>query len=576
MRTRPVLAVTAPVAALSLCLTAGSAGAATAAPAKGKAVSSLSLLQVAAAGHTLRLGDLAMTADTVSGKALSSITLTPLTADGTKIGTQTVTPANSPLTSPSASTPSALAGVVSLASPIFTAAATDAPSATAGASSLGSVKVLGLDIPLDGALNLASVVNAVKGASSIKTLEVKDLALPSIADLLAALGLDLSKLPIATLETLVQQLDLVTSAITTAESAASAALAQVDAATQTLADATTSVTTATGNLTAATSALQTQLDLIPAASLLGLPAGSDTVTGFLALPSATQTVLEGVVPGITGALSAFTAAKTALDTANAAVTAAQAALTALTASLQGVLAPLTGLLTGVLDSTPLLSIDDLAITSKAVASSNKAGGQQAEVLGGSISGLHVLGTDVLDNVLGSSTVDLSALVGSVADQLTAAVAGLTGTLSSVLSAVPGLPELVVPAPQISLLKKTTSTSISGGYGRALASVTGLSIALPAISLPAALAVPNAASLPGVSAVGSLLTSAPVTVGIGTISDQAAFAPAVVASNPQTTPQTPSTPQTPPLASTGLPVGLAALALLFVGAAVVVRRRAQQQ
>ncbi|MCU1621909.1 MAG: hypothetical protein JWL79_754 [Frankiales bacterium] len=573
MRTRPVLATTAAVAAIGLCIASSSASAATATPAKGKATSVLSLLQVTAAGHALRVGDLTLSSDTLTGKALSSISVTPVVADGTAIGQQSITPANSPLTSPSASSPGALAGLLSVTSPVFGAAATTLPSAQAGAASLGSLKVLGLTVPLNGTLDLSSAVNKTTGAVSSKQVVISGLALPSIADLLAALGLDLTKLPVATLNTLVTQLGLVTSAISTAQAAASSALAQVTAATATLATATGTLTSATSNLTSATTTLQGLLSQIPAANLIGLPAGSNTVAGFLTLPTATQTLLAATVPGTAAAVTAVTTAQGLVTTATAAVATAQAALTSLTAALQAALAPLLALLTGVLDSTPLLSIDKLSISSKALASSNKAGGQQAQVLGGTLTGLHVLGTDVLDSVLGTSSINLVDLVGSTATQLTSTINGLTGTLSSVLSSVPGLPTLKIPAPQITLLTKTAVTSISGGFGRASTSVTGLKIALPAITLPSAIALPGAAALPGLSLLNGLLTSSPITMSLATLSDQAAFAPAVVAA--PTTPTTPTTgPTTPTLPTTGLPAGLAVLALLSIGGALVVRRRLQ--
>src|SRR3954454_21501021 len=98
VRTRPVLVATASTVALGLALASSSASAATTTtkPAKGSATSILNLLQVSAAGHTLRLADLNLASDTLTGAAKSAISITPLTADGTKIGTQSITPSNSP------------------------------------------------------------------------------------------------------------------------------------------------------------------------------------------------------------------------------------------------------------------------------------------------------------------------------------------------------------------------------------------------------------------------------------------------------------------------------------------------
>jgi hypothetical protein len=158
--------------------------------------------------------------------------------------------------------------------------------------------------------------------------------------------------------------------------------------------------------------------------------------------------------------------------------------------------------------------------------------------------------------------------------VTSKVDALTGVLSSVLSAVPGLS---VPAPKVALLTKSTSTSISGGFGTAQNTVRALQISIPAITLPAALALPNAAALPalsgapnlkgalGINAVGDLV-SKPMTIGLGTLSERASFRPAVAA--PVTTPTAP----TPELPRTGLPAGIAVFAMLLVAGGLLLRRR----
>ena len=594
MNRRPILASTAAVAALALCSAGSGAAAATAKPAAGQASSVLSLLTATAGGHVIRVGDLSLLSDTLSGSALSRIVVTPLTADGTTIGQQVITPSSPAADVPAETTPSALAGVLSLSSPAFSTSATNAPAAHAGAASLGTVSLLGLPVPLSGAVDLGSSVSSVTGALGAKTVSLTNLALPSIAALLAALGLDVSKLPVPTLTALVQQLGLVTSALSTAEATASAALAQVSAATTTVGTATTSltqatagVTAATASLTTATDALQSLLSTVPAATLLTLP-GANTVAGFLALPALSQAVVEGVVPGLASALttfqsaqSALTAAQGVLTTATAALAAAQALLDGLLATLQSALAPVLALLTSILDSTPLVSLDSLTLSSKAAATSAKTGGQQAQVLGGDITGLHVLGTDVLDSVLGTSSLSLVGLTSGTLAAVTTAISGLTGTLSSVLSTVPGFPKLSIPAPKVDLLTTSKATSISGGFGRALTTVQGLKITLPAITLPTSLALPGAASLPALGGVtqtvAGLLTSAPVSLGLLSLSDQAAFSPAVLASTPTTVtpPTVPVTPSTPTaeLPHTGLPVGLAVLSFVLIGGALVVRRRA---
>ena len=78
--------------------------------------------------------------------------------------------------------------------------------------------------------------------------------------------------------------------------------------------------------------------------------------------------------------------------------------------------------------------------------------------GGEVQGLKVLGTDVLDNVLGTRTLDVAGLTGDTLSKVTTAVDGLTGTLSEVLSTVPGLPALKVPAPKVELLSKDAVTA----------------------------------------------------------------------------------------------------------------------
>jgi hypothetical protein len=146
---------------------------------------------------------------------------------------------------------------------------------------------------------------------------------------------------------------------------------------------------------------------------------------------------------------------------------------------------------------------------------------------------------------------------------------VTGTLSTVLSNVPGFPKLDVPAPVIGLLTRSTSTSISDGFGRASTLVRGLTITVPGITLPTSLALPGAANLPAfdsVTQVAGQLTSAPLSLSVLTLRDQAAFRPAV-AGSPSS--GGPGGSQLPP---TGLPVGVAALSLLLIGGALVVRRR----
>jgi hypothetical protein len=573
---RPVLITTAAVAALALCAASGTASAATTSTkGAGRGTSNLSLLSLSVAGHQLSLADIALTSDTLVSPRVSSIAVTPVTVDGTGYGRQTVNQSSSPKTIGALSAPSALAPFASMTSPAINLNATSAPSNSAGASSLGNVKVLGLPVSLAGALQAATSVSSTAGAQGLKTVTIDNLALPSIADILGALGLDLSKLPVGSLDDLVNALDLVTGAIVTAENAVDTAQAAVNNATSGLATQTAALTSAQGTLTTATAQLTTATTTVNA--LLGT-AGIADVAAFQALLAPAQAAAELLAPGLGAAVTSYLNAQTALAAAQTAVTTAlglvntaQALLTTVTNTLMGAVDTLFGLISTKLDSTPLVSLDSLEVTTRALVTSASAGGQKAEVVGGVVKGLHVLGVDVLDAALGSSTLDLAGSASALA-QVNSLMDEVTGTLSDVLSSVPGLPALNIPAPNITLLTKSATTSISGGFGRADTVVQGLRIQLPAITMPTSVALPGAANLPALSTVtqtaGNLMSS-PISLGVLTLHDQAAFSPTVVGSAP-------GTPGTPGagghLADTGLPVGVAVLALLLVSGALVVRRR----
>lgn len=575
---RPLLALTAATAAVTLCAVSGTAAAAT--TAAGRGTSSLSVLSLTVAGHQLSLADLSLISDTIASPRVSSVTFTPVTVDGTAYGKQSVNQSSSPQTVGAVSAPAALAPVASLTSPTLAISATSAPSNHAGATSLGAVKVLGLPVKLAGALDIASAVSSTTGAQGLKTVTISDLALPSVADVLAALGLDLSKLPVASLDQLVNALELVTSAISTAENTVDSAQAAVDAATADLATKTAALAAANTTLASAQSAFTAAETALNAAiatnAALLAPLGITDIPSLLAATGANLTAALAL-PGMSTALSAYNVAATALSAAQAAVTAAQTAvntaqalLTSLTATLTTVLHNLFTLLQARLDATPLVSLDSLAISTRAAVTSASKGGQHAEVVGGTVKGLKVLGVDVIASALGSSTLDLGGVTSSVLAQVNGVIGQVTGTLSTVLSNVPGFPKLDVPAPVIGLLTKSTSTSISGGFGLASTVVRGLSITVPGITLPTSLALPGAGSLPAIDSVtqtvAGQLTSAPLSLSVLTLRDQAAFRPAVAGSSAA---GGPGGDQLPP---TGLPVGVAALSLLLIGGALVVRRR----
>jgi hypothetical protein len=646
VRIRPL--ATAAAAALVLGV-GGPAVASASAPAApqppaGTATTGLTLLSLALAGHDVRVGSVALTTSTISGAPSSKVVVTPAKVDGTVYGEQTVTSANSPASVPSfdssTALPAALKPVVSVQSPVFNVSSSTSPAAaaTAGADTLGSVSVLGIPVKLDGTVDVSSVVNGTNAAGN-KVVSVKNLALPSIADLLAALGLDLKAVPIKALNQLVTQLDLVNtavgaaqkaltdaeaalgSALTTAQTNAASAKAQVASATASVASATSqanaalaavqtnnnTVTAKTAARDAAAQAFATKVGAVTGPLAATLPGSFNTLGGYESLSPGQKGTVEAASPGTAAAAdaavaaandladaqstaaaagAASNAATAALNAANAALATAQTALNAALATLNGLvgqLAPqinaLLAAITAVLDGTPLVSVDSFTIETQALVKSASAGGQTAKVVGGEIQGVHVLGTDVLANVLGNTKVDVLDLAGSTLSQVTSKIDALNGILSSVLSSVPGL---TVPAPNVDLLTKSTSTSIANGFGNAQNSVSALSVSIPAITLPAALALPNAAALPaisgapnlkgalGIAAVGDL-TSQAMTLRVGTLSEQASFRPGTTpgAGGP---PPTTTPPAGPPLATTGMPAGIAVIGLLLVGFGLVVRRR----
>lgn len=654
MRIHPLAA--AATAAALLGAVAGPALAGTSdAPAAGTATSSLNVLHLSLGGHEIAIGTVALSSDTLSGTPLSKVVVTPLSADGMAYGERTITPASSPASVPSfdssATLPAALSTVATVKSPVVNVTSSDSNGASskAGATSLGAVRLLGLPVALDGTVDVSSLVNSTNALGE-KTLTVKNLALPSIADVLGALGLDLSKLPVKTLTDLLAGLNITDTAVTTAQQALGAAQAalnaqiqsaqaavdatqtQLDAAKADLATQLSKLDAAKVDLTAAQAAVsaaqqandaavaaqttaKSQLDAATGAITAVLLPGQ-TLSGYLSLfPNSTLTttynsaldayntataLVTSTGTDLANAKTAADVAQTAVNTLQAAVDAAQKLVTDLTATLNSLLDTLKTLLsqlapqsnaliaavTAVLDRTPLVSVDRFTVQTKANVTSASSGGQTAKVVGGEIQGVHVLGTDVLSNVLGSTSINLLDLTGSTLSQVTSKIDALTGVLSTVLSAVPGLS---VPAPQVGLLTKSTSTGIAGGFGTAADSVKALSVTLPAITLPAALALPNAAQLPAFTGVPDLtatsvalraaavgdLVSKPITIALGTLSEQAKFRPASVTAptaptTPTTTPTT--TTGTPELPRTGLPVGVAVLGLLLVGAGVAVRRR----
>ncbi|GAC1445245.1 MAG: hypothetical protein NVSMB55_25270 [Mycobacteriales bacterium] len=314
------------------------------------------------------------------------------------------------------------------------------------------------------------------------------------------------------------------------------------------------------------------------------------------------------------ALANANAATAALNVANGALNTVTTTLNTLLSTVAGQTAALVKAITAVLGATPLVSVDSFTVRTEASATSASAGGQTARVVSGQLQGVHVLGTDVLQKALGSDSVDLSFLGAAPTALLNTAIQNVTGTLSSVLSAVPGLS---VPAPTVELLSSSASTAIAGGFGTARNTVHALRITVPALTIPTALQAPLAGL--SVQALGDLVTS-PLSIAVGTLSDAASFRPAVrsttgtapagtprnvtggtpTGSTPSATTPTGATPtgatptgtsptgtsptgsspsSAPPAAGpgqqlprTGLPAGVAVMALGLTGAGLLLRRR----
>ncbi len=667
MRVRPSVPAACAVVALVSSVMAPALAATPEVPAAGRATSAVSLLSVSAAGHDLAAGGVRLVTDTIGGVPSAQIVVTPLTADGVALGVQTVDAGTSRTVAPlssSAAVP-ALAGIASVTGPALEVGASvvdGAASTVAGATSLGRLEVLGLPIDVHGLLTAGSAVDG-RAARSAKTLEVSDVELPSIADLLAALGLDLGKLPAGVLDDLVARLDLANGTVATANAALDAAQAALgattDAATAQVAARLADVQAAGKDLSAATAALDpltrgvlgqaaaqkaaqdavtaadaqlaerqqaaaaarsalaaAQALLRPVPGLGGaLQAVDPTLTGAVteadalvaqaqsaAGQAATQlaaasTAAELTAAALAAAQQAVTLAQSALAAANRLLDTAQQALTDLSRLLAPQLQALLDALMDVLDGTPVLSLRRVAVSTESVVTGAGSGQQRAVVEGGTVEGLEVLGTDVLQG----RTLDLAATTGPTLATVGQAVAGLTGALSSVLSSVPGLPALKVPAPTVQLLTKAATTAVDGDYGTAGTTITGLTVTVPAITLPVEVALPGALALPGLSllpkavvpgglgalAVGDLLTSTPTTLGFGSLSEGARFRPAVTAAGtatpttgaptsgaPTGADPTAAGPQTSPLSlpRTGASAGLAVLGLLLAGGAAVVRRR----
>lgn len=638
---RPVPLISAAAAAALLVATAAPAGAQTAStPAAGEVVNALSLLQLTSGDEALlEVGVLELIADTLSATPAASVVVTPAVVGGEPVGQQKVS-SSEETTVPGAGSPADLAGLLAVAGPdVVASASTTADSATsrAGTDSLGTVDLLGARMDLAGTASAVST-STPSGAVGEQTLEITDLGLPSVAELLAALGIDLSKLSVEVLYELLDQLDLTTdvidglkadldTAVTGLQTQIDALQDQIDAAAADLATKTAALDQAIADAEDAADAVvplqqakaekdaaveQAEEDLLAAQqaaeeALVGdlTCASPSDVLGptVVALCDAVDDAAQGVADATAAATQAAADLATAESIAEAAadaVAAAQALVDAAQALLDGLVADLLALLetlpeTGalrtavmaVLSGTPLLSLDELRVVTRATVDSNAEGGQRAEIIGGEVQGLQVLGTDVLENVLGESSVELLDLAQTQLEAVNALIAELTGVIETVLTDVslgdiPLFPSLAVPAPTIEVLAGDPQTGIQDGFGVASALVQVLSVTLPSITLPAALALPDAGALPAfdlgavsAAAADDDLVSRELTVGVGSLGPAARFRPAVDVQVPGGGGGAPTpTTNNRPLPATGAPAlaAVAGLALLS-GAALLRRRRA---
>lgn len=561
---RPVLVALA----LGTVLPVSAASAATGVAAAGSAVSSATLaslsigdLTVAGttlSGHDVSVATLSAVAQTLSQDA-PAVSFVPITLDGVKKGEVTVTPATSPKSVGAVATGALPLNVLSASSPSATLTATKAATGPVSGltASLGELSVLGMPLNLDGGVKVGSATDAAK-AQAGKTLTITDVSLPNLSDLLAALGIDVKKLPVGTLSGLIDSLELqISGAAQTAIDAAEGAIGTADGVVgttlTTYQGAVTTLSTETAELDA-----ELATAILPATPELPAPltapldhADWDALNG--ATGDAFKTAFEAANVADTGLIAAIAAYEAAKDEAKKAKDAYDAAV----AAIQPLVDKLAELVDGVLATNPLLTIDAAQIGTNALAGSSKAA-----TVSGYVSGVKVLGTDVLQTVTGNTKLDVAGLTNTIASQVNAALATATGALSSVLATAPGL---VVPAPSVKVLTKQTSTGMDGAFAIANVLVTALSVDIASVTVPDAFAIAGADQLAGILPTSTGFKTAPMSVKVGQLGEAARFRPAgSIGSNPGSHP------------ATGAPYGLAAIALIGTALAFGIRRMARSE
>lgn len=586
-RLRPALAATAALSLTAAAVPALAAPSATrSTPSKGSAQSTLTLLDLALANHSLRLGSIAGVATTATHRT-AQLVVTPAQLDGTSYGQQTVTPSSAPSTVDGSGKTVSIPSVLDATGPTFGVDAQAGPTAvltSAALKALGQLTLKPADLlsfPIDltaAKLDNLSKVTATQ-AEATKSVTIGSLSLPSLDELLGALGVKvpallplLSQQALTTLGNLVgvNGLAALNTAVDTAQGKlqnAADTLAGASAALQPAKDAATTaqstLATATGTLTTANAAFDNAFGALSSGALAGLGVATNlTPVQFLALAPATRSAVDALTAADLVALAnSAVSAQTAVDAATAALAAAQAVVAnvqALIDALQALVDAVLGAVTG--NSNPLATLGNITVTTKAVATTTSTPTPVAEAKVGS---LKILGND------------------AVASQLTSAVGGVMTTLAGVLNSVAGVR---FTPPAIAIGSGKTDTTTSGTTRQASASITGLTLTLPSIQLPSQLstvtqAVPNFATI--ANGVTSILGG---QLQVATLNEAAAMTPGTTASTPDNpssptdnpaTPSTPASPSSPSLAHTGLATTLPLSAALLILAALAVahRRRA---
>jgi hypothetical protein len=474
-------------------------------------------------------------------------------------------------------------------------------------------------------------------------VKAKDgLALPSLLDLLTKLGLDPEALPAGALPDLLGGLDLLDPAVigqldgligllglgTVGELVDLGTLtpAQLEGLTDDLNDEQTDALLDLVGDPAATGAVESLMAQIgaltpvaPAAATTSSETSStqalpvvDDVVGQLDGTDATGDLTGGTLDPVLGLLDDATV--TDLEDLLADPTLDPAALLI---ELQAVLDEvLGGLLGGVLGDLPvdtddLLGLLDTSLLSIGALDVNtvaRSGDTDVADVTGLVSGLNVLGTDVLDTVLGKSEIDLTTLLADKSASLLEVqgiVDGLLGTVTGVLAGV----GVVLPLPEVDLLKVVEeSLTVSGGTKTSRAGVEALSLtwALDKLRIPGGVSLTDslieganalpvlssqtvtrgapvrAAALPTGDLTGGLLggtqltslLSEPLSLVLGDLTDTAVFK--ANAATPTTVVPVAGTPATAApgaqLPRTGASAAIAVLGVVLMGAAVIARRR----